>query len=255
MVKGVDIFREFFKDFTGNYILIGGTACDEQMTKAGLNFRATKDLDIILIVEALSPDFVGKFWEFVKEGNYETRQKSEGERKYYRFMKPENEEYPFQLELFSRKPDLLDLTEDAHLTPIPIDEDLSSLSAILMDGDYYHFTIENSDEENGLHLARIETLICLKAKAFLDLRSRKNNGEQIDERNIRKHKNDIIRLAVMLTGESSVKLPQSIEADIKEFIELIKSDPPDYKSIGKNIGLSDIDGDKIIEQLINTFSL
>ena len=28
--------------------------------------RATKDIDIILIVEALSSDFAAKFWEFVK---------------------------------------------------------------------------------------------------------------------------------------------------------------------------------------------
>ena len=49
MVKGIDIFRGFFKDFTDNYILIGGAACDEQMTDAGLSFRATKDLDIILV--------------------------------------------------------------------------------------------------------------------------------------------------------------------------------------------------------------
>ncbi len=191
----------------------------------------------------------------MKDGGYKNRQKSTGESKYYRFFTPRNKEFPQQLELFSRKPDVLVLAEDSNLTPIPVDEDLSSLSAILMNDDYYHFTIENSHEENGLHLAGIETLICLKAKAFLDLRSRKEKGKQIDEHNIRKHKNDIIRLAIMLTGESSIKLPSSIEADIREFIESINSDSPDYKSIGKNAGVPDIDGDKIIEQLINTFSL
>ena len=98
MVKGVDIFREFFKDFTDNYILIGGAACDEHMAEAGLTFRATKDLDLMLIVEALNPKFVEKFWEFVKSGNYGDRQKSEGDRKYYRFLKPKNEDYPEQME-------------------------------------------------------------------------------------------------------------------------------------------------------------
>ncbi|RMD52233.1 hypothetical protein D6827_00440 [Candidatus Parcubacteria bacterium] len=255
MVKGIDIFRNYFRDYTDNYILIGGAASDEHLTEAGLTFRATKDLDIILIVEALNSEFVEKFWQFVKDGNYDNRQKSTGERKYYRFFAPQNKDFPHQLELFSRKPDVLGLAEDSHLTPIPTDEDLSSLSAILMDDDYYRFTIENSEEENGLHLAKIETLICLKAKAFLDLQSRKINGEQIDERNIRKHKNDVIRLALMLTEESRVTLPQSIESDINEFLESIKSDPPDYKSIGQNTGVPDINGDDIIEQLINTFSL
>ena len=28
MVKGLDTFREFFKDFEEQYVLIGGAACD-----------------------------------------------------------------------------------------------------------------------------------------------------------------------------------------------------------------------------------
>ena len=255
MVRGIEIFRRYFKDFSNNYILIGGAACDEHMTEAGLAFRATKDLDIILIVEALNAEFVTHFWAFVKAGGYKVQQKSGGERKYYRFLKPENNEYPFQLELFARNPDLLDLAEDTHLTPIPVDEDLSSLSAILMNDDYYEFTMDNSVVENNLHLANIESLICLKSKAFLNLRDRRNKGKHIDERDIRKHKNDVIRLAMLLTGENKMELPDSIAKDIKEFMEVIKSEPPDYKAIGKNAGLPAINGAEIIEQLEQTFSL
>ena len=71
MVIGIDKFREYFKDFTGNYIIIGGTACDIILDDAGFTPRATKDIDIILIVEALKPEFVEQFWSFIKEGNYE----------------------------------------------------------------------------------------------------------------------------------------------------------------------------------------
>jgi hypothetical protein len=28
MVKGIDLFRDYFKDFTDQYVLIGGAACD-----------------------------------------------------------------------------------------------------------------------------------------------------------------------------------------------------------------------------------
>ena len=45
MVRGLDIFRDYFKDYTDKYILIGGTACDLAMASMGLNFRATKDLE------------------------------------------------------------------------------------------------------------------------------------------------------------------------------------------------------------------
>src|SRR4030042_1302101 len=109
------------------------------MEEAGLEFRATKDLDIVLCVEALHASFVRAFWEFVRAGKYQVQQSATGERRYYRFLKPENDEYPFMLELFERKPDMLELAEGAHLTPIPVDEEISSLSDILLHDSYYAF--------------------------------------------------------------------------------------------------------------------
>ncbi|HEY5101421.1 MAG TPA: hypothetical protein VII70_01455 [Steroidobacteraceae bacterium] len=41
------------------------------------------------------------------------------------------------LELFCRAPDGIILVPGAHLTPIPVDEAVASLSAILLDKDYY----------------------------------------------------------------------------------------------------------------------
>ncbi len=41
MVKGIDIFRDYFKNYTDNYILIGGAASDEHLSGEGLTFRAT----------------------------------------------------------------------------------------------------------------------------------------------------------------------------------------------------------------------
>jgi len=122
MVRGLDIFKEYFKEYPDNYIIIGGTACDIIIDEAGFVPRATKDIDIILVAEALSADFIKQFWQFVQDGNYEQKEKSTDDKKYYRFIKPENKEFPFQIELFSRNPDLMDLEEDAHLTPIPVDK-------------------------------------------------------------------------------------------------------------------------------------
>jgi hypothetical protein len=144
MVRGLEIFKEYFKDYSENYIIIGGTACDVIIDDAGFEARATKDIDIILIVEALTNEFVLKFWEFINDGEYERREKSEDERKYYRFIQPKTKNFPLQIELFSKIPDLMDLEGEPHLTPIPVDDDLSSLSAILMDDEYYKFTINNS---------------------------------------------------------------------------------------------------------------
>jgi hypothetical protein len=41
-----------------------------------MDFRATKDLDIVLYVEALHENFVRAFWQFVEEGGYENKQRS-----------------------------------------------------------------------------------------------------------------------------------------------------------------------------------
>ncbi len=255
MVKGLTHFANFFKNFTANYILIGGAACDVLMNKVGVNFRATKDLDIILIVEAISPEFVKQFWAYIKEGNYNEKQKSIEERNYYRFLKPTNNKFPAQLELFARNPDLLDLDSDAGLTPIPVEEDLSSLSAILMNEDYYKWTLDSSEIIDNVHLASTESLICLKAKAYLDLKARKQKGEKIDDKNIRKHKNDVIRLAVLLAQNSSSILPKAVFNDMQQFMDEIAKESIDFKPIGKNMGIANLKGQLILEQIKKTFGL
>ncbi|RTY97111.1 hypothetical protein EKM02_14245 [Flavobacterium sp. RSP49] len=254
MVRGLEIFRQHFKDFTDNYIIIGGTACDIIIDNIGLTPRATKDIDIILVIEALSPEFVTHFWEFIKQGNYDVREKSEEDRKYYRFQKPQVEEFPFQIELFSRIPDLLDLDEGTHLTPIPVDTEISSLSAILMDDDYYNFTIQHSQLDNGIHLANTEALIGLKAKAFLDYKTRKENGEKIDEKQLRKHKMDIFRLLLLLTPEDNFTIAESIKSDIANFAEVVKDDLPD-KQIFKEMGAGNVDVEELFGLLIGAFNL
>lgn len=106
MVKGLDIFREWFAAYADQYVLIGGTAATLTMEDAGLEFRATKDLDIVLHVEALTPAFGEAFWKFVDAGKYEIRQASEtGKPNFYRFIKPGDERFPVMVELFARAPD------------------------------------------------------------------------------------------------------------------------------------------------------
>ena len=74
MVTSVDRFRAHFAGHEDQYVLIGGAACDLVMTDAGLDFRATKDLDIVLIVEVLDATFAERFWAFVEDGAYEIQQ-------------------------------------------------------------------------------------------------------------------------------------------------------------------------------------
>lgn len=122
MVKGLDVFREHFATLNNQYVLIGGTAATLAMADAGLDFRATKDLDIVLHIEALTPAFGAAFWAFVEKGCSEIRQASDtGKPVLYRFQKPASAGFPSMLELFCRTPEGIHLAEGAHLTPIPFD--------------------------------------------------------------------------------------------------------------------------------------
>lgn len=254
MVRGIDIFKQYFEAYPENYVIIGGTACDILMEDAGFVPRATKDIDIILVVEALSSDFVRQFWKFIQDGNYERQEKSADERKYYRFMKPENKDFPFQIELFSRTPDEVDLQEPAHLTPIPVDDDLSSLSAILMSDDYYNYMLENSELENGLHLANLDALICLKAKAFIEITQRIAEGSKEDAKHLKKHKNDVFKLAAMLPANSEFQLPESIKSQLIEFLYTIQDQLPE-KVIFKDMGLGNLDAQRIVDQIKKSFKI
>jgi hypothetical protein len=254
MVRGLDKFKGYFEQHSGNYIIIGGTACDIIIDEAGFTPRATKDIDIILVVEALNPEFVKQFWKFIRDGNYEGREKSVDKRKYYRFLKPTNKEFPYQIELFSRIPDLFNLEEPAYLTPIPAGEDLSSLSAILLNDDYYKFILKHSALENGVHRANIEALICLKAKAYLEISERIKRGSKEDSRQISKHKGDIFRLAVMLTSNDSFTLPEAIRSDMQSFADSVSDNLPD-NAIFKEMGLGNMNSNKVFYQLLLNYNL
>lgn len=66
MVTGIESFKEWFKGNESQYAIIGGTACDILMTEEGLDFRATKDIDLVLIIEAVDAAFGRKFWDYTR---------------------------------------------------------------------------------------------------------------------------------------------------------------------------------------------
>lgn len=228
MVRGIDKFKEKLGHYAGNYVIIGGTACEIHEVLNTQEPRATKDIDIILIVEALSSTFVEEFWDFIKEGGYSDNQTGETsedpKHQYYRFKNPANPAYPVQLELFSRNIGIIKNPEELHLTPIPTDEDLSSLSAILLDDDYYNYTIENSRLIDGVHIADIGSLICLKCKAYLEMKSGK---VKVDAKHIKKHRNDVFRLGAMLVPNEKYHIPEKLKEDISSFCEIVADDMPD----------------------------
>ena len=149
MVKGLDTFKEYFQNFSEQYVLIGGAACD-------LSFHD------------------------------------------------------------------------------------SSLSAILLNEEYYRLLMKGREMVDGISILSASCLIPFKAKAWLDLRERQNAGKHVDSRDIKKHRNDVLRIAAELPLEE-IELSAAIKEEMSVFIAAVRKDNPDIKTLGlKNIKLEDI---------------
>ncbi len=231
MVKGLDIFRERFQDFADSFSLIGGAACDEWFTAQGLPFRATKDLDIVLIIEVVDPAFVAAFRAFTAEGGYEIRQRSKERPILYRFAKPKKSQFPFMLELFSRRPDDLQLEQGQEIVPILAGADQHSLSALLLNDNYYQLIQNHREVREGLPPATATALIPLKAHAWINLSKRRASGARVDSYEIAKHRNDVFRLAGTLSGEPGPLLPPPITDDLTRFLNAFPETSPDWPPI------------------------
>ena len=231
MVNGFTTFKGQFKGYEDQYVIIGGTACNLIMESEELPFRATKDIDIVLIVESMTAEFGRRFWEYITEAGYEHLNKSSGKVQFYRFTSPKSKDYPYMIELFSKNPEFIVLSDDAILTPLPIDDEVSSLSAILLNEAYYELLKEGHTVIDGIPVLKPTCLIPFKAKAWLDLNERKNAGEHVDSKNIRKHKNDVFRLAQLLTADTRQSITPDITEDMKSFLTAMESEDVDLKSI------------------------
>jgi hypothetical protein len=225
-----------------------------QFSQKNIDFRRTKDLDLVLIVETLTNEFVNKFWEFIKAGEY-TIAEVDSRKCFYRFVKPVVDGYPHMLELFSRRPDVIMVAPDFHITDIPTGEEASSLSAILMDDDYYNFAIANSELVDGIRVANDIALIVMKAKAFLNNRQRKEEGMQVQNVDIQKHKNDVIRLTAILMPGPSTTIPQVVKNDLREYIQVLRAEETKVQPSIQKMGLGNITVADIIERLEQVFTL
>lgn len=254
-VKGLQRFVDHFMGVENSYILIGGAACDVWLSERGFPFRATKDLDVVIVVEALHPAFFERFWSFIREGRYRSHQQSETRPEFYRFKDPEDARHPAMIELLSRNH--LELPPDAHLTPIPAGEDISSLSAILLEDDYYHFVIQTRIIVGGVPIVPAQCLIPLKARAWLDLTARKAAGNaNVIGDDIKKHRNDVFRLYRSLAPTDRFALPGRVRTDLQAFLDRFPVESPEWEAIRKAVGTPALpEPAAVITQLRDIFQL
>lgn len=244
----MDLFRQYFSDFTEQYVLIGGAACDISFEQNLGSFRATRDLDIVLIVEAKSKEFGDRFWKFIQDGKYRNRAKSNGKPQFYRFDKPETTGYPSMIELFSRQEQML--AEDSFITPVHIDDTVSSLSAILLDDAYYELLLNGRDVINGISILRPSAIVPFKAKAWLDLTKQHLSGNHVDSRSIKKHKNDIIRIVTELPLEPC-HISSNVKADMIQLLEQMHITDEELK----NLKIRGVHEEDIVRVLKETYGI
>jgi hypothetical protein len=249
MVKGLQNFKEFFKNYSDHYTIIGGTACSLNFENLGLKYRSTKDIDMVITVNVLSKEFVNKIFEYINGGGYQIQEKTSGKKIFYRFSKPIKEEYPEIIELFSGKPDLFDIIENQRIIPIITEYGVESLSALLLDKNYYEIIINRRKIIDGIPVVDEICLIILKIKAYLDLLERKRSGDKVDSDDINKHKKDVFRLYFALEENERFSVPEIIKSSIENFLKEIETDQSSLDSICNDMGVDNIK----IQELIKYF--
>ncbi|MDR2679710.1 MAG: hypothetical protein LBC47_02745 [Tannerella sp.] len=214
---------------------------------------------MIVVCEAISTEYVRQFWTFIKAGGYKPYQidmKNGTKRNFYRFIEPTDASFPAYIELFSRIPNGIQIPEDVHIIHLNVDEEyLSDFSAILMDDDYYHYAVEHSREIEGIQALDKDALIVLKAKAYLNNKKRKEEGQPVHQDDIDKHKKDIYRLSFLFSGEERYDVSDDIKAALIDFLAELQSEPISTKAIAKTMGVAEVSMQDFVQKIATLFQL
>lgn len=228
-VIGLDGFAKYFAGYEDCYTIIGGAACEILMSQTPIDFRATKDIDMIILFEDKFKEFAELFWNYVREGGYTYGWKNSDEPHFYRFTDPKDG-YPKQIELFSRKPNY-HLESTTTIVPIHIDDDVSSLSAILLNDDFYDFMLKGRTVIRGLSVLETSYIIPFKMMAWVNLMHEKSEGRHVNSKDLRKHKNDVFQLFQIVPEGETIEVTGDVADSVDEFLKMI---------IGENIVFADL---------------
>lgn len=211
--RGFDHFCESLKGLEGHYVIIGGGAAALLLDEQDQDFRATKDVDFVVLTR--SNELNRRILSYIADGGYKTREATTGEPRYYRFTNPDRKECPAIIEIFTRNELGLKLENGQYIIPITHNS-AESLSAILLDDEYFDLIKNNLiASSSGIPLVSAVANICLKARAYRELSERKSNGDSaISDDVISKHLKDIWRIAIILTGEERPSLAGTPAKDI-----------------------------------------
>ena len=223
---GFDHFCSYLKGLEAYYVVIGGGAASILMDDEGLEFRLTKDVDLLVL--SRSQELNARILAYVKDGGYNSKESTDKLPRYYRFQKPTKGECPKMIEIFARNELELELEDGQHIIPIA-DAAAEKLSAILLDDEYFELIQKNMvKSESGIPLVSALANICLKARAAREIFERREAGDRsAKEDDIVKHLKDIWRLGVTLNGNETISLTERPAKDVAAALAKLKVIPDD----------------------------
>ena len=107
--------------------------------------------------------------------------------------------------------------ETSEVAPLSFDGAVSSLSAIILDDGYYEFIRDNATNVEGIVLLDALHIIPLKMRAHIDINRSYEEGRHCNDKDRRKHRSDVTRLAGLLPPSARLKLSEQMRADAEDF--------------------------------------
>jgi len=244
-LAGLSHFEMHFRELKDQYVIVGGFATlmllDRELPNHG---KATHDIDLVLLTST-STEMVDKIKVYVREGEYTIQKGQQGRYQYYRFIEPQIEGYAKEIELFAAEEHDIELDEGQRIIPIDPEEGRYSLSAIMLDREYFDMIKSNIEEIEGIPYSNTLATMLLKMSAVYDLYHKGDDKWK-------KHRRDILKLTLLLTGEERLVLTGRMIADVTFFkAEVEKLTPKVIKQIvGKGVA---VDKDAVIDSIGKVF--
>ena len=207
---GLSHFEAHFRDMKDHYVIVGGFATlmllDREIENHG---KATHDIDLVLLTST-SAEMANRIKTYIREGGYTIQKGQQDIYRYYRFVDPDVEGYAKEIELFASEEYGIDLDEGQRIIPIDPEEGLYSLSAIMLDREYFNMIKNNIEVIDGIPYSNTPATMLLKMSAVYDLHQRGDDKWK-------KHRRDILKLTLLLTGEERIVLTGRMIADVNFF--------------------------------------
>ena len=228
-IYGLDKVLSHLADYNDCYVIIGGTATKILLEDQGLEFRETKDLDIVLLADGSNKEFANSIAMFLKQGKYQNAF-SNGRRVCYRFINPETNGYPLIVELFAGENSK---SIEKYLKKIPIVIDDEQLSAIVLEQEAFEFArLRKVLSKEQVPIIDPLGLIVLKSYAYFENLALYEKKIIMEKGKYLKHKSDVIRLLLSLkSGEQPIDVPIFLKDYCKRFVDVLKSSNDTYRNI------------------------